>query len=1192
MADKTSNNSKRPRWLRWVSYFMGLLLALILIIFFVLYGLLYSETGSRWALNKAQQWLPLTIQQNSGTMAEELSALNLEYRQEGLVINVNRLHYRISDINWWQRRLVFDFIRIGRVDIQLSENQSSEKTPLPPPEDIELPLSITLNELFVEQVRIKSEGIAYGPLLAQTSLNDGVISIANLQLLDSDIRLKTAGSVALNNRWLFNLDTQWTYVPEKVSGRGEVTGDITALTLQQNVHANNEYAQGEAVIDAEVTLYPDLLFDADINSDRLLIPSANNDQFKTTFKDIAMTAEGTLSDYHIKMQAHSSQTLTSRTTAVDKDNQKQTKTTHHNNISLVAQGDRDQLNIDSLVIDGDFGRFDAQSNLIFLPQLQIKASFNSEAFNPQWLLSGWPGQLNGSGQLTAAKTDTGNWHLALSEVAIEGRLKNQSLNLTADASVHNETLEIKPLNLSWGDNQVALTGQLNLAEQTADHQLAYDIDISQPQLFLADLSGQIQSQGTLSGSLEKLAYDVDLSATTLEYQDNTIDTLTVKGDGQWPADLQVDILAGDIESAQQSFPKLQLSLHGSQQEHRLKADIQHNEINTRITLAGGWIVDQNLWRGQIESHDIRLNNSDMIWRLQQATDMVLGAEIKLSSACWQSIKGQGEACLNLDIDTNDELSVTGQLQLANLQMALFQGFLPRDLKLGGYIRGTADINYQHQALTLDADLKTDQGTLDYRQGRENSYHTQINTATLNAHQAGGITEIKTVIELDDGSFLEATSQLSDSVGSNWPNISADIKGRLKNSRFLVALSPDLEQLQGAFSLSGQVSGVLNRPAIDLKLQQQSGFLILRQTGSRLTNIDLSVNSSQPGRLQLTASADSDSGSLTAGGELNLPKAADWSFQGNINGTDFRLLTLPELMVNINPELNIEASPQAIHITGQLSLPMAKVNIKNLPPSAETTSADVVIHRPQQEEQDSVASIPVHYDIKTETIEPVDIQLMGLQAKMAGQLRVYDNRQQPFAEGRLNITEGFYKLYGQRLDIERGELIFNGPINNPAIDVKAVRESDDGTVTAGILINGTVNRLNTTLFSEPAMSQLAVLSYLTTGRGLNESGGGTSGEQLAQAAILLGLKRGDSVFSQLQNAFGIDVLTIKQGANNEDSYIEAGQNIGDDLYVGYSQGLFNRLGFWILRYKINDALRLETTQGENQTVDLIYIRKKE
>ncbi|KAA3641258.1 MAG: hypothetical protein DWP95_07115, partial [Proteobacteria bacterium] len=99
------------------------------------------------------------------------------------------------------------------------------------------------------------------------------------------------------------------------------------------------------------------------------------------------------------------------------------------------------------------------------------------------------------------------------------------------------------------------------------------------------------------------------------------------------------------------------------------------------------------------------------------------------------------------------------------------------------------------------------------------------------------------------------------------------------------------------------------------------------------------------------------------------------------------------------------------------------------------------------------------------------------------------------------------------------------------------------------------------------------------------------EQFAQAAILLGLERGDSVVSQLQKAFGIDVLTIKQGSNNEDSYIEAGQNIGNGLYVGYSQGLFNRLGFWILRYKINDALRMETTQGENQTVDIIYVRRK-
>ena len=70
-----------------------------------------------------------------------------------------------------------------------------------------------------------------------------------------------------------------------------------------------------------------------------------------------------------------------------------------------------------------------------------------------------------------------------------------------------------------------------------------------------------------------------------------------------------------------------------------------------------------------------------------------------------------------------------------------------------------------------------------------------------------------------------------------------------------------------------------------------------------------------------------------------------------------------------------------------------------------------------------------------------------------------------------------------------------------------------------------------------------------------------------------------------------MLTIKEGATTKDSQVEAGKQLNEKLYVGYNQGLFNRVGFLVLRYRINKALRLETTQGDSQSVDLIYVKKK-
>lgn len=1193
MTDNDLNNAKnikRMRLGRWIGYMLVTLFILLGLLLMLFYGLFYTETGSRWAVAKAQDWLPLHIRQSGGRLAREMTAVNVEYQQDGVTVKVDRLTYQIADIDWWQRHIVFNHVYVGQVSIELPDNDSEKVTePLPEAAAIELPLRVDVNELFIQNIDINKGQIDYGSIWSKAALQKETIDINTLQLLDEDIVLKLSGEVTLHNRWPFHLETNWTYRPEQISGQGTINGDITALNVSQQTHFNNINAQGEAQIESQVSLYPALSVDAQISSDELLIPAANTEQISTRLTDVLITADGELEDYRLNLTATAKQSIKPLMAAAD---QHVGSATYHNQIKLKAQGNSEQLKLETLAITGDFGQLNAESMIDFTPQLQVNARFNTDGFNPQWLLLAWPGQLSGSGEFIASQDNAQSWQLALNDLNLHGQLKGQDLTLSANADWQDALLDLKPLNLLWGENRIKLQGQLSLADQASSDQLIFDLKIPQPHLFLTDLGGEIQTQGQLSGSIDALNYDVNLQAEALSYQEQQIKSLVIKGSGQWPQKLQAEISATDIDSANQYLPKVALQLEGNLQQHQIEGDILHQDLTTQIILTGGWLKDKQTWRGQIKSHDIRLNDSDMTWQLQAPADMFIGQQIHLSPACWQSLHGEGEACAELDVQTRTETEVLAKVQLRNLQIKLFQSLLPQDLKLDGLIQGSADLSYQQQALSLTADLKTEQANIYYREGQKNSYQVAINKATLTARQDNGRTEMNTVIILDDGGYLNASATLDDIADSPWPEVNADIKGVIKHTRFLVALSPELEQLQGELSVSGEVTGPLNQPAISLDLKQQTGFLVLRQTGSRLTNIALLVSSQKPGLIDLTANADSDNGSIEITGELDIQEADDWSYHGQIKGTDFRLLTLPEIKINIDPDLTIDATPKAVNITGKLSLPLAEVHIKNLPPSAISTSDDVVIHYPEQDTPESSTSIPINYDVTAEIKEPINIQLLGLEAKMAGQLRVFNVRKQTHAEGRLNLTEGFYKLYGQRLDIERGELIFNGPIDNPAIDVKAARKSDDGTVTAGILISGTVNQLQSTLYSEPAMSQLEILSYLATGRGLNESGGGTNGEQLAQAAILLGLKRSDSVFSQLQNAFGIDVLTIKQGTNNEDSYIEAGQNIGDDLYVGYSQGLFNRLGFWILRYKINEALRLETTQGENQTVDLIYVRKKE
>ena len=56
-------------------------------------------------------------------------------------------------------------------------------------------------------------------------------------------------------------------------------------------------------------------------------------------------------------------------------------------------------------------------------------------------------------------------------------------------------------------------------------------------------------------------------------------------------------------------------------------------------------------------------------------------------------------------------------------------------------------------------------------------------------------------------------------------------------------------------------------------------------------------------------------------------------------------------------------------------------------------------------------------------------------------------------GAINAERCTYTAYGQRLTIERGKLYFDGPLDNPGLDVLALRKNLP--VEAGVEVTGTV-----------------------------------------------------------------------------------------------------------------------------------------
>jgi len=144
----------------------------------------------------------------------------------------------------------------------------------------------------------------------------------------------------------------------------------------------------------------------------------------------------------------------------------------------------------------------------------------------------------------------------------------------------------------------------------------------------------------------------------------------------------------------------------------------------------------------------------------------------------------------------------------------------------------------------------------------------------------------------------------------------------------------------------------------------------------------------------------------------------------------------------------------------------------------------------------------------------------------------------------------------------------------------------GEVTAGIAVQGTLNKPVLTLFSMPSMNQEDILAYLLIGRPLSGATG-SEGNFLYNAALKAGLKGGGFIASRIGARFGLDELTVETGAAAEESSLVLGKYLSPRLYVSYGIGLFQPTYVFRVLYELSNRWSLQSEHGPESGADLFY-----
>lgn len=437
-------------------------------------------------------------------------------------------------------------------------------------------------------------------------------------------------------------------------------------------------------------------------------------------------------------------------------------------------------------------------------------------------------------------------------------------------------------------------------------------------------------------------------------------------------------------------------------------------------------------------------------------------------------------------------------------------------------------------------------------------------------------------------------------GWHWPQdaaLSGQLQARLPRMAVWSLLAPPGWRIRGSLEADLTIAGTRSDPQLrgplradDLGLRSvvdgvalQDGRLRARLDTRRLIVDELLLHGAAGG------------GTLRATGEAawaGLPGAGgDTGLRASLTTTLDRL----RASVRADRELTVSGTAtatldrQQATLTGDLRVDRARivlpeqaapqlgsdVTVRNLPPG--------VSMGPSAERTAGARALRIAVNVALG--DDVRVQGRGATARLRGAVQVTGTSlSQPSLAGTIEIAEGEYLAFGQRLDIERGILRFTGAADNPALDVLAVRTNPQQRV--GVQVTGRAQSPVVRLYAEPDLPEAEKLSWLVLGR--SSAAGGAEAALLQEAALAMlarqaGVGRGGP---GIAGRLGLDELSVRRDGT-QGAAVSLGKRFASNFYAAYERSLSGAMGTLRVFYDLTARLTLRGEAGERSGVDLIY-----
>jgi translocation and assembly module TamB len=850
---------------------------------------------------------------------------------------------------------------------------------------------------------------------------------------------------------------------------------------------------------------------------------------------------------------------------------------------------KEQLTVKQYDVKVFDGAVSGSAQLQFAQPRAWKLTTRADDINPVELNSEFPGRIDVRAEAEGKGFDKrASFRLALTN--LRGTLRNESVRARGNLQRDGKTWQVSDAHLSFGGARVTFDGKLR-------DTIEANWSITAPALdrLLPGAAGTIQSTGAASGALSAPHVVAQVHGENLRYEGWLAQKLDIDADvdaaGGNPSRLSVQ--ARSVGRGSPLIDQLKVTGTGVATDHRVALDVtgfapqpQMGAPHAVMEIAGRY--DKAVWNGTITTTELSTGAPNQQLKTPEPAQALASRDrAQLDNFCL--VIGAGRMCA----EGKWQRDGAWQATVSGYEIPLASVLPPSspEAEIAGRIEGRVHaFGAAGQPWQGEAGARIIDAAIIYRPPGAEPETLNFGTGGLGATATPQRIEMSFGIQAFTDTFLYANARLQRDGRNDILHLplSGDMRARAADANILPLLFPEIDHAAGLVTANATIGGTLALPEFNGRIELARGEFDSYRVNLAMRELAVVADLENTG-LRFRGQGRAGDGQLEADGQLRW-RGGESQGELNLRGQNLLVADLPEYRVVASPNLHFIVDGKRLDVAGDVKIPSARVQPAKLTGAVKLSDdARYVGEHPAER----AGLFTVHSEVRIDMGDDVRVDAFGLQGRVVGGVGTTAHTgEAPIGRGELSVDDGRYEALGQKLDINRGRLLFDAsPLDDPGLDIEARRRVE--TTEVGLNVRGTLQEPRLTFFSDPAMSQSQIMSYLLTGKSV-DSITGSETKSISAARDALAVQGGGFLAGQFGRRIGIEQVGVESTVNSageENTALVLGKFLSPRLFVSYGISLTESINTLKLRYTISDKWVFKTEAGENQSADLEYATER-